>query len=150
MMPQVRIRNVSKEYKLAAGVFSPELLKLEEHRGKASSIDHDEGVLLLNQPSHRSLGREVPLTAHERFRTQRASEGPSRPQTRMDPSRMHVREEWSRPQSGHRGQSSQLPLRQRRAASINPRGAKPRTSPLVKRHLSLNASRLGQQQSSRR
>ena len=34
MMPQVRIRNVSKEYKLVAGVFSPELLKLEEYWGK--------------------------------------------------------------------------------------------------------------------
>ena len=30
MMPQVRIRNVSREYKLVAGVFSPELLKVEE------------------------------------------------------------------------------------------------------------------------
>ena len=33
-MPQVRIRNVSKEYKLVAGVFSPDLLKIEEHWGK--------------------------------------------------------------------------------------------------------------------
>lgn len=36
-MPQVRIRNVSKEYKLVAGVFSPDLLKLEEHWGKKDS-----------------------------------------------------------------------------------------------------------------
>ena len=34
MMPQVKVRNVSKEYKLVAGVFSPDLLKLEEHLGK--------------------------------------------------------------------------------------------------------------------
>ena len=30
----MRIRNVSKEYKLVAGVFSPDLLKIEEHWGK--------------------------------------------------------------------------------------------------------------------
>ena len=30
LMPQVRIRNVSKEYKLAAGLFTPGLLGLEE------------------------------------------------------------------------------------------------------------------------
>ena len=34
LMPQVRIRNVSNEYKLVAGVFSPELLRIEERRGK--------------------------------------------------------------------------------------------------------------------
>ena len=39
MMPRVRIRNVSKEYKLVAGVFSPELLKLEESLGKPDPID---------------------------------------------------------------------------------------------------------------
>ena len=38
MMPQVRIRNVSKEYKLVAGVFSPDLLKLEEHWGKTDPM----------------------------------------------------------------------------------------------------------------
>ena len=38
-MPQVRIRNVSKEYKLVAGVFSPDLLKVEEKLGKRDPID---------------------------------------------------------------------------------------------------------------
>lgn len=33
-MPQVRIRNVSKEYKLVAGVFSPDLLRVEQNIGK--------------------------------------------------------------------------------------------------------------------
>jgi len=41
MMPQVRIRNVSKEYKLVASVFSPELLKLEESWGKSESHRFD-------------------------------------------------------------------------------------------------------------
>ena len=36
-MPQVRIRNVSKEYKLVAGVFSPDLLQLEETKGREDS-----------------------------------------------------------------------------------------------------------------
>ena len=40
MMPTVRIRNVSKEYKLAAGVFSPRLLKVEENRGKDKEPDY--------------------------------------------------------------------------------------------------------------
>ena len=39
MMPQVRIRNVSKEYKLVAGVFSPELLKREENWGKKNPME---------------------------------------------------------------------------------------------------------------
>lgn len=39
LMPQVRIRNVSNEYKLVAGVFSPELLHLEERWGKPDPID---------------------------------------------------------------------------------------------------------------
>lgn len=38
LMPQVRIRNISKEYKLVAAVFSPELLKLEENWGKSDPI----------------------------------------------------------------------------------------------------------------
>ena len=38
MMPQVRIRNVSKEYKLVAAVFSPELLRLEENWGKSDPL----------------------------------------------------------------------------------------------------------------
>lgn len=38
-MPQVRIRNVSNEYKLVAGVFSPELLHLEERWGKTDPVD---------------------------------------------------------------------------------------------------------------
>ena len=42
MMPQVRIRNVSKEYKLVAGVFSPELLQLEEGKHDEPTIVHDE------------------------------------------------------------------------------------------------------------
>lgn len=37
-MPQVRIRNISKEYKLAAGVFSPDLLHLEESKGREESM----------------------------------------------------------------------------------------------------------------
>lgn len=40
MMPRVTIRNVSKEYKLVASVFSPELFKLEENWGKAEPIQN--------------------------------------------------------------------------------------------------------------
>ena len=43
-MPQVRIRNVSKEYKLVAGVFSPELLKLEEYWGKKDPMQEYASV----------------------------------------------------------------------------------------------------------
>ena len=41
-MPQVRIRNVSKEYKMAAGLFVPGLLDLEE-QGPYSRVQRYDG-----------------------------------------------------------------------------------------------------------
>ena len=41
-MPQVRIRNISKEYKLVAGVFSPDLLKVEEGKREEPEIVQEE------------------------------------------------------------------------------------------------------------
>ena len=41
MMPQVRIRNVSREYKLLAGVFSPDLLKVEEGKQEEPALAYE-------------------------------------------------------------------------------------------------------------
>ena len=49
LMPQVRIRNVSKEYKLAAGLFTPALLATEErgpYSRKSRHPDEEDNTLL--------------------------------------------------------------------------------------------------------
>lgn len=59
-MPQVRVRNVSKEYKLVAGVFSPELLKVEEK--KLNKGDDD----MLNSLNDQSISIRNKSTSKER------------------------------------------------------------------------------------
>ena len=57
LMPQVRVRNVTKEYKLAAGLFTPGLLGIEE-RGPYSRkqrVPEDELPLKKHTGEQQSL-----------------------------------------------------------------------------------------------